>query len=167
MKTRNFILLVILNFIISITLLDAISIKGVVPNTFLIFTILIGILKKRKWGIAFGGISGFLIDITFYNALGINTSILMLVGLLSEEIGKKVIRDKFKVSLLTIFVLTILEYLFKIGFEYITGSNINIDSFVDLTFIIKPVYNLVFGIPLYYLIRGRYEKPMVSFRREK
>lgn len=167
MKMRHFVLILILNFILSITLFDLISIKGVVPNTFLIFTVLIGILKKRKWGIIFGGISGFLIDITFYNVLGINTFIFMLIGLLSEEIGKKVIRDKLKISLISIFLFTILEYLLKIGLEYITGSNINLNSFMDLTFAIKPIYNVLVGIPLYYIVRGRYEKPMVSFRREK
>lgn len=167
MKTRNFILILILNFLISITLLDLVSIKGIVPNTFLIFTVLIGVLKKRRWGIAFGTISGFLIDITFYNVLGINTSIFMLIGLLSEVIGKKVTRDKFKISLLVVFMMTIVEYILKIFLEYITGSNINMETFVDITFLIKPIYNVLITIPLYFLVRGRYEKPMVSFRKEK
>jgi len=167
MRIAIFSAIILLNFIISTTWLQAISVGGILPNTTLIIIASYALLRDDVEGAIMGFCAGLLYDIFFGGILGISALLMMLVGFLAG----KPFRHFFKENFLAPIVLVAAASLaFEFGFYVINHLLVGRTDFLRyLGSIILPTtaYNLILCIFIYrglYGINNRLSKREVQKR---
>lgn len=125
------------------------TIRGVMPNTFVILTLFLGLFAGKKIGGICGVIIGFILDILVGRSFGFTGIILGLIGLLGEYFDKNFSKD----SRVTIILMTIgATMIFEIGMYVANilkfGIEIEVLPFI-LTLVVEMLYNILLVIILY------------------
>lgn len=151
MKIILIILFIIILLFLQIGILPHIKILGAYPNLILLailsFAILIGWQKIIGWIIA----GGLFLDIySLNNVLGISIVVLLVVSYLAWFLSQNLFRKTDYLSMVLIFLVTIAIYQVLVGFNY---------DFLPI--IIGLIYNLIFAVPIFYIIKnyvGKFRK---------
>lgn len=152
MKIFLIIVFILVLLFLQVGIFPHLQILGAFPNLILLSILVLSILQGWKktlpWIIA-GGL--FLDFYSLHNFLGISVIALLIVAYLSYFLSQNTFKKTTFFSLILIFLITIFVYniLLIIIFEIF---DINF-AFSFLTFIVAIIYNLIFAIPLFYLIK--------------
>lgn len=139
-------LIIIVNFILESTIIHYFNIFGVVPNTALIVTVIIALLKGKNVGSIVGLISGLLQDIIFSPVIGINGFILFFTGFLIGFMEGKLSKDNILIPIMLTLISTIGYHLLYSLFLYFLAYNIPIIAFFKEVVLFEMVYNGVISV---------------------
>lgn len=149
MKNYKIFLIMLINILIQGTILQSFRIKGIMPNTNLIIIIIFSILLGKKEGLTAAVIGGFLQDILYGKAIGINVLIYLLIAFLVSSLEKKVFKENIITPIILFVASTftyhtiyyIILYFFRYHFDYIH----------ILTTVVgfEIIYNTVIGLVMY------------------
>ena len=121
-------------FLISLVLLvldnsfmPFLAIKGVYPSLLFTFAIAYSIINGRKEAVIIGVMSGLLQDIYFYEGLGANALVNMLICLLAAVIGENIYRNKKLIPTISMMFLYILKILSLFVILKMSGKVINLE----------------------------------------
>ncbi|MBE6053928.1 MAG: rod shape-determining protein MreD [Clostridium sartagoforme] len=121
-------------FLISLVLLvldnsfmPFLAIKGVYPSLLFTFAIAYSIINGRKEAVIIGVMSGLLQDIYFYEGLGANALVNMLICLLAAVIGENIYRNKKLIPTISMMFLYILKVLSLFIILKMSGKVINLE----------------------------------------
>lgn len=157
MKKFKAILLIILLFVIiyflQINFFSWFTFRGISPNLFIGFVLLIGLFVGKKQGALFGAIFGLILDFTIGKDIGTYTILLSIIGLFGEYLDKNFSKD----SLISLIIMcSIATILFEIGYYAVLCIRDNLTPEI-LKFLIilitETLYNGLLLIIFYPLIK--------------
>lgn len=145
------ILIILLGFgglILQSTLFSKLTLWGAKPDLLLILTIYIAFLKGVKKGAFVGIVLGLLEDLFMAKYIGLNALAKGLVGFVIGFLEKRMYKDNFIVSFVTVVLGTILYVLAFFFFANIVGYSL---IFIHVKEIFLPllVYNVILGSIIY------------------
>jgi len=155
MKNYHVYLIMIINFIFQSTLIQGLSIKGVLPNTALILIVIISIFYGREKGLIASTTAGFLQDMYFSKAIGIN---LLIYSLISYGIGgfkTKLMRENILTPILLIFISTITYYFFLCIILFFLREKLDILYILKDVILLETLLNIGIGLIIYKLLYKR------------
>ena len=129
------------------------TIAGVKPNVFVILVLFVSLFTKMKYGVGFGILIGFILDVIIGQKIGTTSILLAVVAALGGVFDKNFSKDS-KITL--ILMVTSSTAIFEIA-NYIFSAiqlSINIEplQFVRVL-IIEIIYNIFITIIIYPLIQ--------------
>ncbi|SCG83735.1 rod shape-determining protein MreD [Proteiniborus sp. DW1] len=142
-------ILVLLNFILESTILQHVSILGVVPNTSLIIIVCISILSGKKTGSILGLILGFLQDMLFYDVIGVHALIYFIIGYVIGLTEKKVFKENLFLPFVFTAISTFAFHLTCYVFMYFLSMNIDLILFIKNVVVLEVIYNSLLSIFFY------------------
>jgi len=158
-------IIIIVNFILQSTILQNLSILGVIPNTTLIIVVSIALLKGKRTGSIVGLGAGLLQDIIFSPTIGANAFVYFFIGYLIGLSEQKV----YKESLFIPFIFTLITTLAYHGVYYVLmyflGVNIRFHFFLRDTILIETLYNSILILPIYKWFSNIFTVPSIKFGR--
>lgn len=161
------VLIILLNFLFSITILPYFSIMGVLPNTALAIIIVIALDRGRYYGGFFGMFMGILQDVFFSTHIGINALIFFLIGYLIGYMENILARDNIINPIIFTSLATVFYNLFYFLYLYFTGLEFTLSYFIGKVFSIEIIYNALVAIIVYKVFKKIFEQPKLSFNRNK
>lgn len=153
MKKIRGILIILLLFLViyflQINFFSWFTIREIMPNMFVIFTLFLGLFAGKKIGGICGLIIGLILDILIGRGIGFTGIFLGLIGLLGEYFDKNFSKD----SRVTIILMTMgATMIFEIGMYVanILKFSITVEllSFI-ITLLVETLYNILLVIILY------------------
>ncbi|MFA5525133.1 MAG: rod shape-determining protein MreD [Tissierellales bacterium] len=159
-------IIVLVNFILQSTILQYISIFGVIPNTSLILIVCISILAGKKTGSILGLILGFLQDMFFYDVIGIHALIYFIIGYTIGLTDKKVFKENLFLPFIFTALSTISFHLIYYIFMYFQSISIDLIVFFRNIVIIEMVYNSILSIFFYKQLLKLYRQPYITFGKK-
>lgn len=158
------IILIFVSFILQCTVFRALAIQGIVPNVLIILTACAGFMQGERMGVFTGFFCGLLLDIFFFDILGLYSLIYMYIGYMNGLFHNIFYPDDVKLPLIMItvsdlvysFVVYILTFLlrsrFDLGYYFL---NIILPELVYTIFIAVIMY------PILLLSTGLFKKRTV------
>lgn len=143
-KIVTMILLVYLLLILDNTLIPMLSIRGYYPTVLFVFIICYSIINGTKEAMIIGSLTGLFQDVYFYNGIGLNAFINLVVCVLAAEIGKKIIKKKSFIPVISSFFFSIFRGILLFALLFIMGQYIN-----SRMILYTSVYNMVVSIFMY------------------
>ena len=142
-------ILLIINFILQSTVFNYIEIRGVIPNTAIIFIVSFALLRGSLCGAAAGFFSGLLYDIFFGASIGYYALINMVIGWLCGKFNTNFYRENYLLpALLSIAGVIASETVIYITHIFMSGSFMYA-YFIFNKILPEAVYTLVLVIPVY------------------
>ncbi len=158
-------LTIIVNLILQITILPYFEILGKVPNTALIIVVIIALGKGRYYGGLLGMLIGFLQDILFSTAIGVNAIIYFFAGYLIGYVEDTFARD----SLINVIIFTALATIYynisHSFFMYFLNRHITLADSVRSVFSFEVIYNLVVSIIIFKILQRTIAEPKIRFNK--
>ena len=115
-------------FILDISFMPFIAIKGYYPSLLLIFIICFSIINGSWHGLWVGILAGIFQDLYFSSAFGINCLANMLVCIAAAEIGKSIFKEKSLIPIASSFALSLAKGLILYGILYVIGKYFDIKN---------------------------------------
>lgn len=156
-------LIIILNTIFQTTILPYFAIFGYVPNTALILTVVISILRGKYYGIFFGLAIGLLQDILFGAVIGINGFLYSMIGYSIGIIQNIVNTENILVPTLFSAISTVIYNFMYAVFIYFLSRKITFSILIEKTFSIEIILNIIVSIILYKLLSKSFKVPTLKF----
>jgi rod shape-determining protein MreD len=151
MKVIAFLLFIFLLVALQGTLLENISLKGIKPDLLFILSYGIGLYKGEMNGLFWGGFVGLMMDSSTGILLGPNLTSKATVGFLSGYFKRKVFRMTVTVSLIFLFILSILDGIMNfISINIFIGTTPFFKSFLSII-LPQALYNTLFGVIIWAL----------------
>lgn len=149
MKLRYVTLISILLFLLQTTLFQYFRIGGVIPNTSLIFIILMTVLYGKTEGLLSAVLLGSFQDIFLSKALCMNLLIYLAISACLILIDEKIFKNNYTAPII-IFVSTTVIYNLMYGmFLFFMNDQLNYTrSFLEII-PIEVVYNTIIGVFVY------------------
>lgn len=152
MKYIFLILFILLLLFLQIGILPHLKILGAYPNLILLFILSLSILniwrKNLGWIIA----AGLFLDFySLHNILGVSVISLIAAGIIIYFLSRSIFKKTNSFSLVLLFTAGILIYsILSIIIFKIFGISFN---FRLISFVIMIIYNLIFALPMFYLVK--------------
>ncbi len=127
MKKWILVLISLVLLILDNSFMPFLAIKGAFPSLLFIFSIAYSIINGKKEAVFMGVISGLLQDIYFYEGLGVNALINMLICLLAAFIGENIYREKKLIPTISMAFLYMLKVISLFLVLKMAGKTINIE----------------------------------------
>ncbi len=127
MKKWILVLISLVLLILDNSFMPFLAIKGAFPSLLFIFSIAYSIINGKKEAVFMGVISGLLQDIYFYEGLGVNALINMLICLLAAFIGENIYREKKLIPTISMAFLYMLKVISLFLVLRMAGKTINIE----------------------------------------
>lgn len=125
------------------------NIAGVMPNLFIVLTMLIGLFMKKKSGFVLGIIFGVLIDLFVGVRIGINAISLAIVGLCAEALDKSFSKDNRITVMFLTCILTVLAEVIVYALQILfCGTNLQVLAFTKVI-AIEVLYNAILIAVIY------------------
>ena len=169
-KFKSFLILILVFLIIyflQFNFFTWFNIRGIMPNLFIVFVLLVGIFIGQKVGVAVGLFVGIIVDIVIGKQIGFTGIALGVVGYVGELLDKNFDKNNLITLLAMVAIVTfgyeIIQMLYNIV-RY--GLNFNI--FIYLVMIIVEVFfNVLLTIIFYPLIKkiGHYFEEIFKVKR--
>ena len=102
MRVLVFSFIIIINFILSTTWLQAIAIGGIMPNTALIVLVCYALLRDDVEGAIMGFFIGLLTDLLFGGIIGVSAILMALVGFFAAKPFKEFFKENYIAPLLLV-----------------------------------------------------------------
>ena len=129
------------------------NIAGVMPNLFVIFILFIGLFANRTMGTIYGILIGIILDLAIGGKVGVNASILGLIGFLATIFDKNFSKDSRLTIMVMVLVATFMFEVLNYVFKYIfLSSSFELFSFIKIL-IIEIIFNIFLTIIIYPLIQ--------------
>ncbi len=146
---------ILLFSILQATWLDSIEVFGVKPNLFLIYVIILCCFCERTEGAAVGFAFGFALDMLIGKIWGLNASLGMILGFCVAHFCEKFLsNNNIFIVLGVVFVASLLHEAVCYLISFLTSEDLNFWLMLVRCIIPECVYNVVMGIPLYFIIKG-------------
>lgn len=143
------ILLFYIIYFLQINFFSWFTIRGIMPNIFVILILFLGLFAGKKIGGIFGLIFGIILDILIGKSFGFNGIFLAIIGLLGEYFDKNFSKD----NRVTIILMTVgSTILFEIGMYIVNILKFHIEIEIlpfILTLLVETIYN-VFLVIIFY-----------------
>jgi len=139
--------------ILQTTVLQYIAFKGVVPDIVLILLVFLSIYRGRMTGQVTGFSIGLIKDIIGLSPLGFNSLILTIIGHVGGIFHKKVFLDPVVLPLVMVGISTIVKYILSIFCISIFSLPGPEHYFLNSSFWIELVYNVVLAPFMFLLFR--------------
>ena len=145
--------LFILIYYLQINFFSWFTIRGNMPNLFVIFALFIGLFAGKKIGGVFGLIFGVILDILVGKSIGFTGIFLGAIGLLGEVFDKNFSKD----SRVTIILMTAgVTILFEICMYIVNIIKFHVEIEIlafSLMLAIEAIYNIMIVIIIYPLMK--------------
>ena len=171
MKKFKSILILILIFLIiyflQFNFFTWFNIRGVMPNLFIVFVLLVGIFIGQKVGIAVGLFVGLIIDILIGKQIGFTGIALGVIGYIGEVLDKNFDKNNLITLLAMIAIVTAGYELLQMFYSIIrAGLNFNILMYVVMI-IVEVLFNVLLTMIFYPLIKkiGHYFEEIFKVKR--
>lgn len=149
MKDRYILLIALAIVILQTTLLQIISICGIIPNLMLIYIVVVATLLERGVVIKTAIYSGVLFDIVTSKALALHLSIYLVVVLVITLIEDKIFKENYVTPVVLLVAATVFSYVFMGVFHYFSMGRFLLFSRVFTHLLPEILYNVAIGLPLY------------------
>jgi rod shape-determining protein MreD len=143
---------IIFFLVLQTTLLQYVSIYGVIPNLLIVFTIVTAILRNSTEGAVVGFFTGLCIDMQFGSVIGFHALLGLYLGLAAGTISKRVYREN-------LMIVVFLTFVYSIAYEaavYLINNIMNADIRIIFAFtnVILPeaIYNSAVSVLLFPLV---------------
>ena len=156
-------LFVFLSFVFQTTILQYISIFGVVPNICLVIIICLSLLKGSNKGAAVGIAIGFLYDIMFSSVLGVTALIYFFIGYFSGMFNKKVFTSTTLTPFVFTAIATVVFNLYQIMCFYLSNSKFDYFELFGEIVLVEIIYNSIVSIFIFKLISKIIITPNLRF----
>lgn len=154
MKNRTVIVVMLINFLLSVTILQGIRINGVLANTTIILVVSFAIIYGSREGFVAAITAGILQDLFVSKIIGINlicyVVIAVAIGLFDESLFKDNVLTPIVMFVLSTFSYHIIFYFFMFFFS----DTLTIDYLIPVV-LTEVVYNTVLGVIMYGVILRR------------
>ena len=152
MRIVSIIIFILVLMFIQVGILPHLAILGSFPNLILLSILSLNILQGWKKSLGWIIIGGLFLDFySLHNVLGISIIALFFAGYLAYFLSQNIFKKTSIFSLFSIFLITIFLYSFILLISLkIFGISF---EFTFLNFPIGIVYNLLFALPIFFLIK--------------
>lgn len=165
MRIGKFLLFILVPLALQTSLFHHLSLFGVIPNLVLITTVCYGLLQGIWPGLYFGLLGGLCLDLAGSGVLGINITILGLLGFAAGYLERMVFKGYLVIPLCAVLAGTIIAELFSYSILLAFGWRIAFLSFLGTTLLPLCLYNLVLTAPAYFGLKKGLE--LIRERRLK
>lgn len=142
-------ILLIINFVLQSTVFHFIEIRGIMPNTAIIFIVSFALLRGSLCGAVSGFFSGLLYDVLFGASIGYYALLNMIIGWLCGKFNTNFYRENYLLpALLSAAGVMVYESIIYITHIFMSGSFMY-TYFLFNKILPEAVYTLVFVIPVY------------------
>lgn len=160
-------ILLIINFVLQSTVFNYIEIRGVIPNTAIIFIVSFALLRGSLCGAAAGFFSGMLYDIFFGASVGYYSLINMVIGWLCGKFNINFYRENYLLpALLSTAGVIVSETVIYLTHIFMSGSFMY-TYFIFNKILPEAVYTLVLVIPVYRISFAVNERLEIKERRSR
>ena len=143
------------------------NIAGVKPNLFIVLMVFIGAFMGKYYGFGIGMFLGLFLDIFIGKVLGLNATILALVGLFGGLLTKTFSKDNKMTMIVLVTLITLFSEIISYIYQMILFSyEIEILNFLKII-IIEIIFNTLLLIILYPLLKKIGEKLETIFTEDK
>lgn len=157
------VLIIILNTIFQTTILPYFTIFGYLPNTALIFTVIIAVLRGKYYGIFFGLAIGIIQDTLFGTVIGVNALLYAMIGY-SVGIAKNVLNTENIIVPTFFTVMATISYNFLYAIViYFLSREITLYAMIKNTFSIEIILNLLISMTIYKSLSKIFIVPKLKF----
>lgn len=130
------------------------TIAGVKPNLFVILVLFIGLFMGRRYGLCFGVIYGFFLDILIGRNIGVSSFMLGAIGLIGGYIDKNFSKDSRMMVMAMVAITTLIYEVVS----YIIQSTILSYYTMEIGLLfqilsIEIIYNILVTIIIYPLLK--------------
>lgn len=159
-------IIVLLNFTLESTILQHISIFGVVPNTSLIIIVCVSILSGKKTGSILGLILGFLQDMIFHDVIGVHALIYFIIGYVIGLTDKKVFKENLFLPFVFTAISTFAFHLTYYVFMYFLSINIDLIKFIKNVVVLEIIYNSLLSVFFYKQFLKLFRQRQMTFGKK-
>lgn len=156
-------LIIILNIVFQTTILPYFSLFGFLPNTALVLTVIIAILRGKYYGLFFGLAIGLVQDILFGTVIGINAFLYSMIGYSIGLIQNILNTENMIVPTLFSSIATIVYNFLYAIFIYFLSREITFSILIKKTFSIEIILNFLVSIVIYKLLSKVFKVPTLKF----
>lgn len=129
------------------------NIAGIMPNTFVIYVLFVGLYTSRTRGTVYGVVLGLILDLVIGTRMGIYAIGFGIIGFISGTFDKNFSKDSRMTIMLmvlgTTLIFEVLKYILSIFFIL---SGIEIVNFIKIV-AIEVLFNIIITIIIYPLIQ--------------
>lgn len=147
----------IIFFVLDISFMPFIAIKGYYPSLLLIFSISYSIINGSWDGIWIGITAGVFQDLYFTNAFGINCLANMLICVAAAYIGNAIFKEKSLIPVISSFVLSATKGLILFGILFGLGKYFDIKKVLYVS-----IYNMALTFFMYKWVYKLCKKPYMQ-----
>lgn len=156
--------IILFNILIQTTVLELVSIFGVIPNTSLLLVIAFAMNLNPKEIILYTLMTGILLDVLSGGIVGMNTFGFLVIAYFIFFIREELVKRSYLTSFI-MSTLSIIAYNFiTLFFVYLLGFAIRLRFFFSYATFIEIMYNGAIGMIIYFMFTQLYES---RFRKEK
>lgn len=156
-------LIIILNIVFQSTILPYFSVFGFLPNTALILTVIIAILRGKYYGIFFGLAIGIIQDTLFGTVIGVNALLYSMIGYSIGLVQNILNTENIIVPTLFTGIATIFyNFLYAIVIFFLSRE-ITLSIMIKNTFSIEIILNFFVSIIIYKLLSKIFTVPTLKF----
>lgn len=156
MKTRNVLLLILgifANFLLETVLQSRIQIFGLLPDSVIVFTVVIGVNLGSAIGATYGTVVGVLIDMMYGPYVGFYTLAYTLCGYLSGLFNTQYFSQHLFVPPIFAFLFCLFKELVMYGQLRIAGLHFEVGSAIWRYFIPSAAITALLTVPIFAIMR--------------
>jgi rod shape-determining protein MreD len=163
MKNIIFYLLLLVSFIFQSTVLQFVTVFGVVINITLVMLVVMSLQTNEIYGGTLGLMLGMFNDLLYYQSFGINSLIFLVIGFSLGSLSENV----YKFDLLTNFYFTVAATVVFHLLFYVINYFLKIDS-VSIIYMFRPILielilNVIILMPILKLERYIFKELNIKF----
>lgn len=130
------------------------TIAGIKPNLYVILVLFIGLFLGRRYGLCFGAVYGFFLDILIGRNIGVSSVMLGAIGLIGGYIDKNFSKDS---RMMVMAIVTVTTLMYELA-SYIIQSTILSYYTLEIAILakilgIEIIYNIIITIIIYPLFK--------------
>ncbi|MDR5657889.1 rod shape-determining protein MreD [Serpentinicella sp. ANB-PHB4] len=156
-------LIIILNFIFQSTLLQYLSIMGVIPNTALILVVCFSLFLDKNKAATYGFVTGMLQDILYSGFLGMYSLIYLILGYVVSSFSYKIFKENIFISFTLTGMSTIFYILMNITILYLFGFETDSGYIFRMNTLYQIIYNAILSILIYMYVLRLYKRKFFNY----
>ncbi|MEG2353706.1 MAG: rod shape-determining protein MreD [Clostridium sp.] len=152
-KTITLILIVCSLLVLDNTIIPMMDINNYYPSLLFIFVVIYSIINGPIDAVILGAFSGILQDVYFFNGIGINAFINLLICVAAAQFGKNIFKERMFIPIMSIFLFSVIKGISLYCILYVLGKEISLQASIY-----SGIYNMVIAVFMYRFIYKLSEK---------